>query len=647
MTGAQGTSLLRAATRWSSPWMLGFALLVGMLAGVAVRTAAGQDIAPSAAEASSPSRFRVTGKVVNSVTGSPIPRAQVSVAPMTGRRSGSGGTGRFAGEVGADITNASGEFAVSVPSAGGWRVTAAAHGYHTQAYQEHGAFSTAIVVSEAEPVSQITFPLPPAASIEGYVLDEAGEAVRNGQLTLSVLPPAMPDNPHPRPQQRGGQRTDDRGYFKFSGLEPGEYEVRVQAQPWYATNAGQFGGMGGIGAIAGRILNGVVQNPGADGSAAAPDPLDVAYPIVWYPGVTDYAAAAPIALRPGETREADFRLSPVPAIHLRLPNPAPQSEDSTRPVQLTRSNAYLTGVLPDGTETGADVPLRFGANGEMEFSGLAPGTYLVHRQGDQGGPTGTTTIQITSTSPREIDLGQGVPETPVTVRIDPVGESSGLQISFRAAETGRVIYAQRPQELRRAMRRGPTRDAPIAAPKDSTAAPTDGTAAPKDGSAKTEDRTVSLAPGGYEVVLTGAGDLHLTGIEATGASATGRTVTIGDNPATLVLHVAHGRASVTGFVRDRGKADAGAMVLLVPATLGDPSGLNIVRRDQSNSDGSFDLNGVLPGAYILIAIDHGWDVKWNDPASLRRYLMHGLPLDLAVDSGTTKEVKETIEAQAP
>ncbi len=85
------------------------------------------------------------------------------------------------------------------------------------------------------------------------------------------------------------------------------------------------------------------------------------------------------------------------------------------------------------------------------------------------------------------------------------------------------------------------------------------------------------------------------------------------------------------------------MVLLVPATLGDPAGLNVTRRDQSNSDGSFDITNVLPGAYILVGIDHGWDVNWSDPATLRRFLMQGLPLDLT----SAGDRKEKVEAQEP
>jgi hypothetical protein len=32
--------------------------------------------------------------------------------------------------------------------------------------------------------------------------------------------------------------------------------------------------------------------------------------------------------------------------------------------------------------------------------------------------------------------------------------------------------------------------------------------------------------------------------------------------------------------------------------------------------------------WTLLAIDHGWAVKWSDPSTLSRYLLHGVVVDL-------------------
>jgi hypothetical protein len=91
------------------------------------------------------------------------------------------------------------------------------------------------------------------------------------------------------------------------------------------------------------------------------------------------------------------------------------------------------------------------------------------------------------------------------------------------------------------------------------------------------------------------------------------------------------------------KPSIGAMVLLVPAGLDDPGSFTLAARDQTNTDGSFELPNVIPGQYILIAIDHGWNVNWSDPSTLRGYLTQGVPLD--IKPGAT--VKQSIDGQAP
>ena len=48
-----------------------------------------------------------------------------------------------------------------------------------------------------------------------------------------------------------------------------------------------------------------------------------------------------------------------------------------------------------------------------------------------------------------------------------------------------------------------------------------------------------------------------------------------------------------------------------------------IRRDQSDSDGSFTLRQVLPGTYTLLALRNGWDVEWGNPETLKLYLAGG------------------------
>lgn len=67
----------------------------------------------------------------------------------------------------------------------------------------------------------------------------------------------------------------------------------------------------------------------------------------------------------------------------------------------------------------------------------------------------------------------------------------------------------------------------------------------------------------------------------------------------------------------------GALVLLVPV-----EGANgAVRRQQSNTDGSFSFEKVPLGKYIAVAVDHGWSLDLKDRATLDAFLVHGVPVD--------------------
>jgi hypothetical protein len=81
------------------------------------------------------------------------------------------------------------------------------------------------------------------------------------------------------------------------------------------------------------------------------------------------------------------------------------------------------------------------------------------------------------------------------------------------------------------------------------------------------------------------------------------------------------------------------MVLLAPE---DPKDNQILfRRDQSDSDGTFDIAGIVPGKYRLLAIERGWDIEWANPTVLQVFLARSIPIGVA--SGD--HLKERIQVQ--
>jgi hypothetical protein len=102
----------------------------------------------------------------------------------------------------------------------------------------------------------------------------------------------------------------------------------------------------------------------------------------------------------------------------------------------------------------------------------------------------------------------------------------------------------------------------------------------------------------------------------------GNLVAVQDRPQTLVVRVNADGERVEGFARKGDNGLAGAMVLLVPTN---PEAFpDLVRRDQSDSDGSFALRDAAPGQYTVVAIEDGWELDWSRPEVIRRYLPGGV-----------------------
>ena len=547
------------------------------------------------------SRYRITGTVVNSTSGAPVQHCHLT-ASLNARGRGVGnrrGAAAPATQQSFDVDER-GRFSISLPSAGAWHLSAAARGFVTQAYEEHQQFSSAVVLTPEVPTIDLRFQLPPEAVIAGIVLDEAGEPVRNARLALLTVPQPGPDT-RPLPMgTRAATQTDDRGIYEFANIPPGDYRVTLQAQPWYAAAAQR------------RFGPQPSDTPQLDPS------LDVAYPLTWFPGVDDPSLADTLTLQAGDTRQADFHLVAIPSIHLHVVPPAGQQTNNPIHPMVER-------VVPGGTNF-AFIPVTTNVNsqGQIDIGGLAPGLYQIRMQG-QGSDNRTSLVEVSAGSTRTLEIGAPSDMANITLHFDGIddkqADENSVQVQLINTETGEAVSNANteggggPPNPRQ--RRQPGPPAP--------------------------DRVIQALPGTYEVVLRSRQDVYLTGITMPSNEVKGRTVKVHTGDSIMTLHVAIGRATVSGVATLAGKPAAGAMIMLVPASLGDPNGMPILRRDQANTDGSFELSDVIPGQYILTAIDHGWQVNWTDPSTLRSYLLHGIPIDVAPSA----TMKQKIEAQSP
>jgi hypothetical protein len=506
---------------------------------------------------SAPRDFQINGTLVDETTGAPVAHARVALASVTQRN-----------DLTTIITGDDGRFLFEHLAAGKHSLMAQARGYLTQYFNQHDQLSTAIVVGPDLDSSNLLFRLPREGAISGAVTDEAGEAVREAQVSLYFTGRFAGLD---APRLRGRSSTDDQGVYRFSHLSPGRYMVAVSARPWYAQHpfardpAAPPGGL--IGVISGGI-----------GGHAEGAQLDVAYPITFYGGVTDVNRATPVVLGRGESAVADVVLQPVRALHVRVDNLGEFSG---------RNGFSLERRVLDGPPIQVQSQ-QSGDGKRQEIAGISPGHYTLRSfvVGKAGEPTWET---------REVDIDDNG-----TIESSPGNNYIPVSAELRF-ESGAPRQASL-QLLNKKTR------ASFSEPVGS-----DGSVAFKQG----------VVAGIYEVAILNAADVYLKSISASGARVFGRTVQVEPGAAVkLTIAAARGEGEVAGVALRNGRPMAGALVVLLPT---DPEHNQILfRRDQSDSDGSFTLPSVVPGVYTAVAIENGWELEWTKPEVLKPYLGQGV-----------------------
>ena len=543
--------------------------------------------------------FHVSGNAVSSRDGSHIPRCRLVLQSIAeGRRFPQRGSSTNPERVAVEA-DAQGHFDIPVPGAGRWQLSATARGFRSQMYEQHEQFSSAIVLTQAQPALEVTFKLDPDAILAGTVLDEVGDPVQGATVQVLGLSSLLPGAEPRQGRARLSSMTDDRGHYEISGLAPGDYKVFVQAQPWYA--------------VAVQTRTHPVSDTSSVGALIDPS-LDVIYPITWFRGVTDSANADVISIQAGETRGADFSLNPVPSTHLRLnaslspPSSASGDGGVTPAVQIAR-------LGPDGfTFTNVQTTVR--PDRQIDVDGLSPGLYRLQTRTRPAQAEQITFLRVPGGNQTSIDATSAVEAARVNTQSEGVEDPGRIGVSLVDPSTGITFRSDGGQG---GFRRRPS---------------VTGEAA--------NGPTLQVPEGTYQVVLSpGEQDVFLRGLVANGVSVPGRLITVRRGENLVRISVGTGHASVAGVATLDQKPAPGAMVLLVPASFGDPASIPVLRRDQTNTDGSFGISNVLPGQYILAIVDGGWRLDWHSPATLERYLLHGVPLSLKAGD----EVHQNVAAQ--
>lgn len=529
--------------------------------------------------------YRISGVVVDAVTNASVPNAQVSIFV------GNEETSIVAGD--------DGRFAFEGLKVGKYSLNATAQGYVREGYHQHGAFLTAIATGEGQDSEHLVFPLHPQAVIYGRITDERGEAVRRAQVELFTSD--ISRGSHAK-FARAQTQTNDLGEYRFAHLLPGKYWVAVQARPWYAEmqlsqqknrDPREAENAGIVSGSARRIVFSSSRNADFDPA------LDVVYPITFYPGVIDEDSSAELVLSAGEKEEADITLQAVRAVHLRV---------AVAPSEVGTSLGFGASQKAFGTFSfGLGVAYGQVSPDEYEVAGLLPGEVSLVVTTNKGNDEWTSRTIEADTATGRIEAFA----LPVTAKV-----------------SGRILLAGADLE---------TKGGEVRLVSTTAARLVSTTQLQKDGTFQ----FAAVQPGTYRIgVNLHTGGYFVQKVSAKEAKTSGREITIANgNDVDMTITLGHGLGRVAGVAQLDGKPAPDLMVLLVPE-----SGQEMEehsRMDQSDSDGTFTLGGILPGEYILLAIKDGWDMEWAKPGVLRHYLQAGQKLSI----GPNQSTKVTVSAQ--
>ncbi len=458
----------------------------------------------------------------------------------------------------------------SVP-AGRYRLMGRAKGYLPASYLDHDGFGTAIVTGAGLNTQGLQLKLNREAFISGHIVDEAGEPVEHAGVTLYREYPEAAEAQRVRRIRNAA--TNSSGEYEFIDLPPGTYFLSVTATPWYAVHP-------------------VPEPPGnAMAYRDNVDPaLDVAYPLTFYPHALSSGEASPLVLSAGEEANGDIQLMPEHALSISLKglsNPQQQGRGLQFP-QLTR--------MVFGTPEQLPVQTQF-MNGVETITGLAPGQYVLQQTGNGGLPINSSAVDlstdsVTLDSPPETPLGK----ISVTVRnIGGTLGSSRSQLILWSVEADRALAGK------------------------------------IDNDGKVE--FLNVPAGAYRFTFSEVGrNRAIAAILKDGQALPTRHVKLNSGEElALTISISAAPVSVSGVVQRNGKPVPGAMVVLVPADA--DTSAELFRRDQSDLDGGFTFRDVIPGKYLVVAIEDGWLLRWTETTVLAPYLLHSAPVE--VPSNTT------------
>lgn len=605
--------------------------ILGELAGIPGSTAKPLEVGPGI----------ILGRVTDGVDGSGIAGAIVTLS--------------LAGHTPLRVqASTDGRFAFRALPIGTYSLTSARPGYGDGAAgrTQPGGPSRSVTLTDAQRFGETDILMWRYAALAGTVLDEHNEPMVGVQVRAL------------RRDYSGGRRrltmgpsdtTDDRGQYRISALEAGDYIVAlpmIQRPSLDALIGGARDGAGGA-MVATRVA--VVASTSAGAAPVVVSSLDggippagttddgrpLTYQTEFFTGAVSAARATVITVGAGEERTGiDFAIRPVPALNLSGTVMGPDGPTSNVQLQLMPMETDDLVSPIEVATTSSD------ATGGFTFEQIPAGQYVLRAQRQSRG--GGETFQFT----------QGSGNATFTVRqtVERAAQAAPLPDTPNLwAETTVVVGGRDINDVGITLREGLTVNgtvsfngtAPAPPPEQRGSIsillePADGRTAELGGivrgrvDANGTFTTMGVPRGKYILRVSGipqgwtlrdasfgGRDITSTAVELDTENANGVLLTFVDRPTEL-----------NGSVRDgSGNVDQRASVVIFPVnqalwtdTGAQPRRLRQIRATQ---DGQYRITGLPAGDYYVLAVDDSAPRQWQDPAVLAEFSRSATTVRLA------------------
>ena len=264
----------------------------------------------------------LAGRVVKDPGGEPLKKAIIELIQDTAGESAHNYTA---------TSDAEGNFSISNITPGRYHLLIERTGYLFVDTKHHRSDSTTLSLEPGQSLTGQVFRMLPCAVVTGRVLDEDGDPMPEAFVTLLRRVPSSD-----RLDQVAGERTNDVGQYRLSGIMPGRYYLAVTPPP--------------------DVTNFLAPHK-KEGKS------DLAYVPTFYPNALDRAQASVLELRAGDEVPIDFSLARMQTARIRgviagVPNGA---------------HASVLLHSADGSQTFNQVEAD--KDGKFEMRDVAPGTY--------------------------------------------------------------------------------------------------------------------------------------------------------------------------------------------------------------------------------------------------------------------------------